>query len=148
MLTRPLQTKRFSEFWKYLLAIGTCFLLSLPFVFYALYPLWLMKWYCSYKIKSFLHQIIQFGFKTRSSKDECSTESNNHLRSKDHRSLSSIDQKILMTSPPRNSPSPCFDLSRSFGVVWMSSEYYSSSFVLLSFCPLFFCLSVTISKSP
>ena len=49
----------------------------------------------------------------------------------DYRSLSSIDKKILMTPP---------DISRSFEVVWMSSESYSSSFVLSSFC-----LSVSVS---
>ena len=66
------------------------------------------------------------------------------VRTQDHhlwsthlfRSLSSKDQKILMSPPhPR-----FFDLSRSLEVVWMSSESYSSSFVLLSFC-----LSISIS---
>ena len=78
---------------------------------------------------------IIFYFFTRSSKDERSTGSNNHLSSQiflDHRSLSSMDQKILKTPP-------FFNLSRSLGVVWMSSESYSSSFVLslISFLSVF-----------
>ena len=55
----------------------------------------------------------------------------------DHRSLNSVDQKILMTPPP-TPPHPPVSIFRSFEVVWMSSEYYSSSFVLLPFCLLFF----------
>ena len=75
--------------------------------------------------------------KTRSSRMNVATDQTIILGLQiflDHRSLSSINQKILMTSPP-NLPSPSsFDLSWSFEVVWMSSESYSSSFVLLSFC--------------
>ena len=56
----------------------------------------------------------------------------------DHRSLSSIDQKFLMTPPPPPTPHPpFFDLSRPLEVICMSSETYSSSFVLLYFCLLF-----------
>ena len=46
--------------------------------------------------------------KTSSSKDECSTGSNNHLKGLQivHRSLSSIGQKILLILPPVPPPSP------------------------------------------
>ena len=44
-----------------------------------------------------------------------------------------INKKILMTPPPFPTP-PFLSLSRSLEVVWMSSESYSSSFVLSSFC--------------
>ena len=42
-----------------------------------------------------------------------------------------IGQLWLIACPPPPHP-PFFDLSRSFEVVWMSSESYSLSFVLLS----------------
>ena len=61
----------------------------------------------------------------------------------DHKSLSSMDQKILMRLPLPN-PDPFFDLSRSLEVVWMSSESYLSSFVFLSFC--LFSLFVFLAK--
>ena len=60
----------------------------------------------------------------------------------DHRSLSSIDQKILMTPPPHLPMSPFLIL---VGHWRSSSESYSSSFVLLSFSLSAFCLSVSIS---
>ena len=87
---------------------------------------------------------------TRSSKDEYSTGNQTIILGLeiflDHRSLSSIDQKKLMTlSPSPDLPTPFFDLSRSLEVVWMSSEFYSSSFVLSSVCLSVFCLSVSIS---
>ena len=50
---------------------------------------------------------------TRSSKDECSTGSNNHQ-----------SQIVLMILPPPSHP-PLFDLSSSLEVVWMFSESYS-----------------------
>ena len=40
----------------------------------------------------------------------------------------------LSSVPPPPPHPPFFDLSRSLEVVWMSSESYLSSFVLLSFC--------------
>ena len=66
---------------------------------------------------------------TRSSKDECSTGSNNHPRLEvvlDHRS-------------------PFFNLSNSLEVVWMFPESYSSSSCLPIFLT-FFCLFVFLSK--
>ena len=81
--------------------------------------------------------------KTRSSRMNVATDQTIILGLQiflDHRSLSSINQKILMTSPPNlPSPSSFFDLSWSFEVVWMSSSpihhflsYYLSVFLFFT----------------
>ena len=79
-----------------------------------------------------LHQ--PFLASTRSSKNEYSTRSNNHLRSIDLFRSQIIEfnrlKNIDDTPPhPPTYPSPFFDLSRSLEVAWMSFESYSSSFV-------------------
>ena len=87
--------------------------------------------------------------KTRSSRMNVATDQTIILGLQiflDDRSLSSINQKILMTSPPNlPSPSSFFYLSWSSEVVWMSSESYSSSFSYHLSVFLFFGLSVSIS---
>ena len=84
---------------------------------------------------------------TRSSYDECSTGDQTIILGLqiflDHRSLSSIGQKILMILPHSSLSlphPPFFDLSSSLEVAWMFSESYSSSFCILNFLP--FCLFV------
>ena len=83
-------------------------------------------------------------FETRSSKDEYSTGSNNHLRSTDLFRSKNLDDN--------DTSSPFFDLSSSLEVVWMFSEPFSSSFfVFLSFCLfvyLSFCFSVIFAFLP
>ena len=89
-----------------------------------------------------------FGFKrTRSSNDECSTGSNNYLRSTDLFRPQIIEFNISKNLVDTPHP-PFFYLSRSLEVVWMSFETYSSSFVLLSFCVSVSLSMLNLSKVP
>ena len=92
-------------------------------------PAWLGQFNCDSQALHGYHR-AKFRFLiTRSSKDECSTGSNNHPRLEvvlDHRS-------------------PFFNLSSSLEVVWMFPESYSSSSCLPIFLT-FFCLFVFLSK--
>ena len=85
--------------------------------------------------KSTLSQnALLWSYETRSSKDEYSTGSNNHLRSTDLFRFLNRSKNLDDTTPSSHLATPLFDMSRSLEIVWMSSESYSSSFILLSFC--------------
>ena len=98
-------------------------------------------------VKMHPRYIYYLNSETRSSKDECSTGSNNHLRFTDlldHILLSSIDQKILITLPPLTSISPPFSFLvghwRSSGCLLSPIHHHILSYylsVFLSFCLLF-----------
>ena len=87
---------------------------------------------------------------TRSSKDEYSTGSNNYLLGQpiflNHRSLSSIDQKILVTLPPPP-PIPPFSIWvghwRSSG--WVMSPIHHFLYLYLSVFFLYFCLNINVA---